>query len=119
MVVEIPFVLVNPQPKDTVDSLLRLYNKHKVNYSQMVQLRYLIYKLNGKDIFEVGEQIKIPVVFTRGRQKPMSGGVGIDVSRKISEGKMEINYVSPISNMTNLEDIFEELGKAGPEETDN
>jgi hypothetical protein len=69
----VKYAEVKPQPKDTIDGLLKLMNRHDLTYAQMVYLRHVLFLVNGKDIFQYGEHIKVPVVYDEGKQKAEAG----------------------------------------------
>jgi len=84
MQLEVDYIELEPQMGDTVDALLKLYNRHDLKYIHMVQLRHLFYTLNNTDIIKIGTQIKIPILYTEGREEKNGS---IDSMRKLRSGK--------------------------------
>jgi hypothetical protein len=100
---EVDFAEVTLQRQDTIDGLLKLYNRHDLSYVQLVQLRHLVYVINEKDIFSIGQEIKIPTVYSEKRQVSLSS---IEASRIKNLGTKKIsNYFNPIRSLPQEEDI--------------
>ena len=103
MRINVDYREVTLQPRDTVDALIRLYNRHDLTHAQMVRMRHLVYAVNGgRDVFPVGDVIKIPTVYVDGRAPVPEGSAPIDETRAVGAG------------MAAVEDLPENV--IGPEE---
>jgi len=90
MRLDVNYVEIAPQMGDTIDALLKLYNRHDLKYVHMVQLRHLFYTLNNTDIIRIGTKIKLPVLYREGIEE-VAGS--ISQMREIRQGKKTLeNY---------------------------
>jgi len=100
MKIDCEYTTTRLMPKDTIDSLIKLFNQHDLKYVQMVQLRHLVYALNKKDIFIEGEEVKIPTLYKSGRIKDMRENIiSLEDQRSLKKGKEVVEVKTTNTNI--------------------